>query len=269
MEKRKDLLSSKQIHFLEHSLFVNSGTFIHSSSYIGPEVVLGNNVKIGPFCTILGNVFIDDETRIYGNVVIGMPAEDKNTSTPLGNITIGKRCHIREFVSINASKYPSGKTSIGTDCYIMNFCYVSHDAILENNVTLINSVNLGGHAYIEHHATLMANSAIHQHCRVGAYSALAAFSATGQDILPFCMMNGTPAVFAGLNRIGLQRNNIAQEDINSIKYFTKLFFQEKKELNEIKTKLTTENLHENEYIKHMISFIESSKRGVTRKTIAD
>ena len=44
---------------------------IHSSSIIEDSVVVGNNVKIGPFCHISGNVIlIGDNCEIKSNVVI-------------------------------------------------------------------------------------------------------------------------------------------------------------------------------------------------------
>ncbi len=255
----------KENLFFENIFFETTETFIHPTSLIGPSVRLGVNVKIGPYVTIVGNVFIDDNTRLYGNAMIGMPAEDRSITRPQGRIFIGKNVHIREFVSINASKYSDGTTRIGDDCYIMNFCYVSHDATLENNVTMINSVNLGGHAYIERHATLMANSAIHQFCRVGAYSALSAFSATGQDIPPFCMMDGVPAAFAGLNRVGLKRNNFSQESIEQIKKVTRLFFQDKKSIVEIRNDFQFQNFYVSPVVEQFLAFVEQSSRGVTRK----
>ena len=217
-------INKKEKSFEEVFFNSNSEVFIHQTSYVGPQVQLDANVKIGPFCTIVGEVNIGSGTRLYGNVSIGMPAEDRNTFIPQGLITIGKQCHIREFVSINASKYPDGKTIIGDNCYIMNFCYISHDAILESSVTLINGVNLGGHTYLENNVTMMANSATHQFCRIGEYSALSAYSATSQDIPPFCLMNGIRASFFNINRISLKRNDFSQENINCIKKITKLFF---------------------------------------------
>jgi UDP-N-acetylglucosamine acyltransferase len=263
--KRIVMYTEKKSVFFENIFFETTETFIHPTSFVGPSVQLGSNVKIGPYVTIVGNVCIDDNTRLYGHSMIGMPAEDRSTTRPQGTVVIGKNVHIREFVSINASKYVDGMTRIGDDCYIMNFCYVSHDATLENNVTLINSVNLGGHAYIEHHATLMANSAIHQFCRVGAYSALSAFSATGQDIPPFCMMDGAPAAFAGLNRVGLKRNDFSQESIEQIKKVTRLFFQDKKSIVEIQKEIHDLGFDSSVFIKQFLTFIEKSSRGVTRK----
>ena len=51
---------------------------IHSSSIIDNKAKISNNVKIGPFCNIDGNIFIGDGTELKSHVSI------------TGNTTIGK-----------------------------------------------------------------------------------------------------------------------------------------------------------------------------------
>jgi UDP-N-acetylglucosamine acyltransferase len=254
----------------EQGFFNSKQTYIHQTSIIGPNVTLGDNVKIGPFCTIIGNVSIGDHSRIHGYTSIGMPAQDTNTQKSLGTVTIGKHCEIREFVTIGASKQEDGITSIGDHCYIMNFSHVAHDVTLENNVILINNVNLAGHVHVEQHCMLMANTAIHQFCRVGAYSALAPFSGMRQDITPFSLFNGTPGKFAGLNVIGLRRSGFSPEERGHIKTITKLFFQDKLSLESIQEIVKQNNqLKTSKPVRQFLQFVENSSRGIPRKTIME
>ena len=51
---------------------------IHPSSTVGKSVKIGENVKIGPFCNIDGNIFIGDGTELKSHVSI------------TGNTNIGK-----------------------------------------------------------------------------------------------------------------------------------------------------------------------------------
>lgn len=253
----------------EEAFFHSDGTYIHPTSIIGKDVTLGQNVKIGPYCTIVGKVSIDDDSRIYGYVTIGMPAQDINTQKPLGSVEIGKSCEIREFVTIGSPKTEGSKTIIGNECYVMNFSHVAHDVVLENNVVLINSVNLGGHVYIEHHVMLMANTAIHQFCRVGAYSALAPFSGMRQDLPPFSLYNGTPGYFAGLNALALRRAKFSSQEINNLKTVTKLFFQDKVPFDRlIKHVEQNEQLQESKHVQHFLHFVQNSDRGISRKTFS-
>jgi len=258
----------------EKGFFHSKGTYIDPTSIVGPNVELGENVKIGPFCLIIGRVKIDSQTRIHTNVSIGMPAQDRGTKDSLGTVKIGKNCEIREFVTISAAKkmneHSPGNTIIGENCYLMNFSHVAHDVVLENNVTLINSVNLAGHVHVEHHSMLMANTAVHQFCRIGAYSALAPFSGMRQDLTPFSLFNGIPGRFAGLNIVALKRAGLESSDINGIKKVTQLFFQEKLPLAKIFHTVEQDALlKENKYVKHFLTFAKNSNRGISRKTIRE
>ncbi|MCK4651251.1 hypothetical protein KAT08_03715 [Candidatus Babeliales bacterium] len=261
---------TKSINFrFEENFFNTNQTYIHKTSILGPNVELDHNVKIGPFCSIIGKVKIHKNTRIYPNVSIGFPAQSLDTYKSLGSIIIGNNCTIREFVSIGSSKYENGTTNIGNNCYIMSYCHIAHDVILQDNVTLINNVNLGGHVFIGKNAFLMANCASHQFCRIGQYCALAPFSATRQDLAPFCLFSGLPAKFYGLNVVALKRAGLNQNNINSLKHVTKLFFQNKVLLNDIK-KLSQKNSEaswgKDENVQKFLEFIQNSKRGVSRKS---
>jgi len=82
--------------------------FIHPTALIDDTVTIGNNVYIGPYVIITGTVTIGDDTKIYAHAVIGTPGQNLGTTTSLGIISIGKKCMIREFVSIHASKNGDG-----------------------------------------------------------------------------------------------------------------------------------------------------------------
>ena len=44
---------------------------VHPNSFISKEVQLGNNVKIGPFCNINGNIKIDNQS-IYDSTIYSL-----------------------------------------------------------------------------------------------------------------------------------------------------------------------------------------------------
>ena len=250
--KKRQTLFSFEDHF-----FNSNETYVHPSSIIGQNVVLEKNVKVGPFCSIVGNVKIKENTVIYPNVSIGFPAQNIGTNKSFGTIEIGENCYIREFATIGASMFENGKTIIGNNCYIMSYTHIAHDVILEENVTLINNVNLAGHVYIEKNAMLMANSAVHQFCRIGKYSALVPFSATRQDLPPFCIFDKMPAKFAGLHLICLKRAGFETETIESLKKITKLFYHDKLLLSQIKTILENDECGKNKEVQEFINFIEN------------
>jgi len=110
----------------------------------------------------------------------------------------------------------------------------------------------------------MAGAATHQFCRIGKYVTLAPFSGIRQDLPPFCLYDGRPAGFSGLNLIGLRRAGITQETLSALKKITKLFYLEKKSVDDIEGIINTENLSDNKSIQEFMAFIKNSSRGVSR-----
>lgn len=253
----------------EEAFFNLNETYIHPTAIIGNDVELGQNVKIGPFCVVLGKTKIGDGTRLHANVSIGFPAQNIGTKASLGIIQIGQNCEFREFSSLHASKYEDGQTTVGNNCYVMNYSHIAHDCIVENNVTLINNVSLGGHTHVENNAFLMAYSATHQFCRVGQFTAIAPFSGARQDLPPFCLFNEQPAAYAGLNVIALKRAGFSFESIDALRHVTKLFYNQKNFLSKIKEFAAKESWGNDPHVQHFIKFIEASKRGVSMRSVAD
>ncbi|MFA6527446.1 MAG: acyl-ACP--UDP-N-acetylglucosamine O-acyltransferase [Candidatus Babeliales bacterium] len=258
-----------QASLFEEAFFNSTASYIDPTARIGSNVKVGSNVKIGPFCIVTGNVTIGDNTRLYAHVAVGFPAQNIGTKESQGTITIGANCELREFSTVHASKYSEGTTTIGDNCYLMSYSHVAHDCILENNVTLINNVNLGGHTHIEKNVIVMANGATHQFCRVGQYSAVAPYSATRQDLAPFCLFDGQPAGFAGLNIIGLKRAGFSKVTIDALKHVTKLFFQDRMLPAAITIAAANEPWGKDEMVGLFLQFIAESKRGVSRRTFID
>lgn len=253
----------------EKSFFQREGTYVHPTAIVGPNVHLAPNVKIGPFCVLLGSISIGEGTRLFSHVTVGFPAQNIGTFHSLGTITIGARCEIREFVTISAPKIADGTTQIGDNCYIMNYAHIGHDVTLENNVTLINSVNIGGHAHIGSNVVLMASSAVHQWCRIGRYSCVTPYSGARQDLPPFCKFEGQPGHFAGLNLIALKRALLSPTSIDALKSVTKLFYQDKKLLALIQEEAAFAAWGSDQYVHEFLQFVAHSERGVSRRNIAD
>ena len=231
-------------------------------------MTLGTGVKIGPYCVVLGNARIGDGSRLAAHVTIGYPAQDVGTPAPLGKIEIGSNCNIREFGTIHAPKSADGVTTIGDNCYLMTFSHVAHDVTLEANVILINNATIGGHAHIERNVMLMAGVAIHQFCRIGKYSCITPFGGARQDIPPFGMFSGAPAGFASLNKIALGRAGFTAQDISALKTVTRRFFQEKVLLADLQKEAATQTWGTSKYVQEFLTFIASSKRGVSRRTLS-
>ena len=107
-------------------------TVIDKSAIIKPGAIIGEDCKIGPFCIVGPNVVLGDRVELVSSVVIdgktsigddsivypfavlGVMSQDlkwQDESTMTG-LRIGKRCKIREYVTIHSGTPASNGTEI-------------------------------------------------------------------------------------------------------------------------------------------------------------
>lgn len=199
---------------------------VHPTAIVGPQVILGENVEIGPFCHISGPVNIGDNTKIspYNyiegpatigennmigvNCVIGTPAEHKNSDS-VGKIVIGNNNVIRELTVIQRGT-GDRDTQIGDGCFIMDHVHVAHDVLISDNVTVAPNVVFGGHTVVLHGATIGIGVVTHQHSTIGSYSMVGMNTTVTKDIPPFFLVSGTPGKFQRWNSYQLKQHKIAE-----------------------------------------------------------
>jgi UDP-N-acetylglucosamine acyltransferase len=92
---------------------------IHSTALIGPNVIIEDDVYIGPYC------------------IIGFPPEWKGKEDQDFGVLIKKGTRITGMVTVDSGA--EKQTVIGENCYLMKHSHVGHDAQLRDNVTLSNT----------------------------------------------------------------------------------------------------------------------------------
>lgn len=190
---------------------------VHPTAVIGDGVHLGADNVIGAYAVLLGPLRVGNGNWIGAHAMIGAPAEirgidhggcDGGTGT---GIEIGSRNVIREHVTIHQGHYAT--TRIGNDCYVMNRIYVGHDGEIADRVTMASGVTLGGHVHVGHDANLGMGAIVHQRRVVGPAVMLGMGAVVTRDVPPYSKAFGNPARVRGANRIGMQRQNIAEQTI--------------------------------------------------------
>ena len=63
---------------------------IHPNSYISDNVILGNNVKIGPFCNLNGNIKIANNVLVAGRSGVTKNVADNSSIAGFPAIDIKK-----------------------------------------------------------------------------------------------------------------------------------------------------------------------------------
>ena len=242
---------------------------IGAFSIVGPEVKIGEGTRISAYCTLHRWTTIGKNNVIHQGVSIGAPPQDVKYKGEKGEVIIGDRNTIREFVTIHLPSGEGNKTIIGSDNFIMVHAHIPHNCKIGNQVVIGGYVGLAGYTEIDDQVTIGGLAGIHQFVRIGRLSMIGAQSKVLQDIPPFMLAEGHPAQIRSINSIGLQRRGVSNEAIAEVRKAFKLIYESgnntEKAIAEIKKRLRP--LPE---IEQLTRFMEKeSHRGINKKTAVE
>jgi UDP-N-acetylglucosamine acyltransferase len=262
---------------------VETPRVIHPSAIVSPLAKIGKNVRIGPFCVVGDHVELGDECVLHSHVVlegystfgcgneffpfaaIGCKTQDLKYIGEPTWLEVGDHNVFRENTTVHRGTNESLPTRIGSHNLFLCYSHVAHDCQLGDRIILSNSVGLAGHVVVEDHAIVSGMAAVHQFCRIGRHSMIGGCSKIVQDIPPFMIVDGNPAITRGVNVIGLQRRGFSEEDIKGLKTaYKKLFLKKDINLAHAVSALRATHIAEMPQVASLIRFIESSERGMTR-----
>lgn len=251
---------------------ISDGAKIHESVVIGPYSCIGPNVSIGSNTKIHSHVVIDgitsigDYNEIFSFACIGTTPQDLKFSGEQSTLSIGDRNKIREYVTIQpGTKHGLMRTKVGSNNLFMANSHVGHDCTVGSNNVFANSVGLAGHVTVEDGVIMGGMSGVHQFSRLGSLSFISGGSMVGLDIPPYTFAQGDRCSIRGLNLVGLQRAGFTPEDISAVKKAYKHLFSTVGHLKE-KVENLPEDISLNSRVKHMLSFLASTERGITMPT---
>lgn len=257
-------------------------TFIHETAIVSPGAQIGDDCHVGPFCTVGDDVILGAGVRLESHVVVGgrtdigdgthifpfasiglAPQDLKYSGEPTAT-EIGKRNHIREFVTIHrGTDGGGGLTRIGDDNLLMAQAHVAHDCQIGNNVIMANAATLAGHVEIADRANVGAYSGVHQFCRVGLEAFVGGYSVVVKDAPPYAIIQGNHAKCYGLNKVGLKRRGYSKETIEKLHHAYHLLLTAKLNTSQAVERIKAEIVGCAE-VDILVEFIESSKRGVVK-----
>lgn len=256
--------------FIHPTAIVNENAKIGADCYIGAfcvvggEVTLGERVHLESHVVIDGKTSVGDETRVFPFVSIGLAPQDLKYKGEPTRTEIGKRNHIREFVTIHrGTEGGGGLTKIGDDNLLMAQAHVAHDCLIGNEVIMANAATLAGHVEIADRANVGAYSGVHQFCRVGREAFVGGYSVVVKDALPFAISQGNHAKCYGLNRLGMKRRGYSKDTIEKLHHAYHLLLSSKLNTTQAVGRMKEEITGCTE-VDYLIEFIESSTRGVVK-----
>jgi len=261
---------------------------IHPSAIIDDGAILGADVEIGPFCTvgpevqlgdgvklishvaINGQTQIGDGTRIFPFASIGTEPQDLKFHGEKSKLVIGSNNVIREHVTMNPGTEGGGLlTKVGNNCLFMMGAHVAHDCQIADHVILVNNATLAGHVIIGDWAIVGGLSAVHQFVRIGKHAMIGGMTGVENDVIPYGSVIGNRARLSGLNIVGLRRGDFSRDDIHDLRKAYRLIFAEEGTLAE-RLEDVAEDFSDNEPVMDILNFIrENSSRAICQPGMGD
>ncbi len=203
---------------VEDGAVLGQGVEIGPFCHIGPNVALGDGVKLLSHVVVAGDTAIGPRTRVFPFASLGHEPQDLKYKGEPTRLRIGADCLIREGVTMNpGTAGGGGETIVGDACVFLANCHVAHDCRLGAGVILSNNVMLAGHCKVGDYAILSGGSAVHQFVRIGAHAFLGGLTGVGEDVIPFGLAIGNRGWLAGLNVVGMKRRGFLQEQVHSLR----------------------------------------------------
>jgi UDP-N-acetylglucosamine acyltransferase len=252
---------------------------IHPLAVVESGARIGKNVTIEPFAVVKANVTLEDDvvikshayidgnttigagTTIYPGASIGTKTQDKKFRGETTYVVIGKRCEIREFVTINSSCQEGSTVRIGDRCLIMAYCHVAHNCEVGSDVIMANGAMLAGHVTVDDFAIIGGMTPIHQFSRIGRYAMVGGFSRIPKDVPPFTLGGGIPYKFGGINVVGLKRHRFPLEVRSALSKAFKITYRSGLRMEEALAQIEQE-LPPFPEVRLWIDFCRTSKRGI-------
>jgi UDP-N-acetylglucosamine acyltransferase len=203
---------------VEDGAVLSAGVKIGPFCHVGPQVTLGEGVKLISHVTVAGITEIGARTMVHPHAALGGEGQIRGNDFAEGRLVIGADCVLREMVSMNVgSRKGGGITSVGARGYFMANSHVGHDCHVGDDVTFANSVALGGHSVIGDRVIFGGLAAVQQFCRVGNGAMVGGLTGVNRDVIPYAMAFGDHVELAGLNLIGLKRRGLSRDAINALR----------------------------------------------------
>ncbi len=252
---------------------------IDPKAVVHPNARLGAGVTVGPFAVIEDETEIGDGTIIGAHVVvhrwtrlgtecrvapfasIGGALQDLKYKGEKTTLTVGDRCDIREYVTLNRGTHETGETIIGSNCMFMANTHVAHDCRVGSDCILANNVALGGHVHLGHWVIIGGSTPVHQFSLVGDHAMVAGGYRVTKDVPPYIRAGREPLAFEGLNAIGLRRRGFKPETIGIIERAYELLYQSHLNVSQAVERIRAE-MPSTPEVQNIIGFITSSKRGI-------
>ncbi|MCC5840048.1 MAG: acyl-ACP--UDP-N-acetylglucosamine O-acyltransferase [Opitutales bacterium] len=203
---------------------LGEGVEVGAFAYIGPHVIIGDGCRIHHHATVEGRTTLGKRCEVFPYAFIGGRTQDKKWTGDEAPIRIGDDNIFREFCTVHPSTFATASTTIGDGNLFCSYAHIGHESTVGSHCVFSNNATLGGHVYVGDYVVIGGLTAVHQFCRVGESAMLGGCGKVIQDVLPYMMADGHPAVHRTINKVGLQRRGFSPPQIQlAMRLFKRVF----------------------------------------------
>ncbi len=105
---------------------------------------------------------------------------------------------------------------------------------------------------------------MHQFCRIGAHAIIGGCAKIVQDVPPFLIADGNPAVLRGVNHVGLERRGFTDSDIKALRRAYRTLADKTLNFSQAIEKIEASDDATNAQVKELLQFLKTTQRGVIR-----
>jgi UDP-N-acetylglucosamine acyltransferase len=230
---------------------------------VGTGVQLGAGTQLHHHASVEGRTTLGAKCELFPYACIGGKTQDLKYKGGRPGLRIGERNVFREYVTVHAATFDDEFTVIGSDNTILAYSHIAHDCIVGDHCVMSNGTMLAGHVIVEDHVIIGGYGGVHQFCRLGAYAMLSATAKLVQDLPPFFIADGTPAIVRAYNKVGLERNGHTPEQLDRVKQIFRILYRDGLNRTQALEKLAAHPEASSAEFQRVIAFAAKSTRGLT------
>lgn len=255
---------------------------IHPTAVVSNEAKIAEDVEIGPYAIVEGDVEIGKGSKLEAHAVLKDGSRIGNSVT-IGNFavvsglpqdlsfdpkvrtfaTIGDNTTLREGVTVNRSTAAGESTEVGANCFLMAAAHIGHDSKVASSVVVGNASLLAGHVTVGPNAFLGGSAGIHQFCRIGEGVMFGGQSTATMDVAPFTIFAERNALF-GLNLVGLRRRGVSKESIAALQTCYRRVFMNSGNMRSLAETALEEEIGSLPETRRFLEFFRGGKRGFAK-----
>ena len=248
---------------IEQGAELDENVTIGAYAYVGAHVRISCGTTVMHHATIDGATVLGEDNEVHPYAYIGGKTHDMKYRGGVQHLQIGARNVFREFTTIHCATAEGQITLIGDDNVILAYSHIAHECIIGNHLVMSSHSALGGHVVVGNHANIGWGTGVHQFCRLGDYSMAGAASKVVQDVPPYVISDGNPAVARTVNKVGLERAGFSKDEISLARHVFKVFYKDGLNRSQAIEELRVSEDLDDTIVQNFINFVSESERGLS------